>query len=230
MAAEGEKPQPVRSVVNLEELPETFPTHLHAPEFWEELGRSVATFGFLEDTLKRAILAITGTTEIPLDKKPEEAVREWHELLEKMTSDTLGPLINKFEIAVKANAKSTISNLDELIHDLREASKHRNVICHGSWGAPDKMGRSKPFFISNKKLIFDTPVDVAFLRQLQKHAAHLAASVINTVTSMGVQFPGSKSPGKPIWPIEAHSTKAQPFRLAGRCAAKPISESTCGEP
>ncbi len=30
-------------------LPPSFPTHQHSPKFWEQLGRTVATFGCLEE-------------------------------------------------------------------------------------------------------------------------------------------------------------------------------------
>ncbi len=42
-------------------LPAHYPTHLHDATFWESLGRAVATFGFLEEVLARAIFAFTGT-------------------------------------------------------------------------------------------------------------------------------------------------------------------------
>lgn len=52
------------SVVAFDRLPPGFPTHGHAPAFWEALGRAVATFGFLEETFAKAIFAFTGMREI----------------------------------------------------------------------------------------------------------------------------------------------------------------------
>ncbi len=40
-----------RAIVNQRDLPPMFPTHGHAAQFWEALGRAIATFGFLEETL-----------------------------------------------------------------------------------------------------------------------------------------------------------------------------------
>jgi len=59
------------NVVDAAQLPESFPTHRHHPRFWEALGRVVGTFGFLKQTLGKAIFAITATTEFS-----EEAVSE----------------------------------------------------------------------------------------------------------------------------------------------------------
>ncbi len=50
-------------VVDFDQLPELYPTHFHEAVFWEWLGRTVATFGFLEDVLGRAIFAFTATRE-----------------------------------------------------------------------------------------------------------------------------------------------------------------------
>ena len=53
--------------------------------------------------------------------------------------------------------------------------------------------------MNRQKEIFDTPVDLAFLRQTQIATAELACEVVNTVTHMGLQFPGGAGPGKTIF-------------------------------
>ena len=77
---------------------------------------------------------------------------------------------------------ATIENLGDLLNDLRDASVIRNVLCHGSWRGPDNGGRSLPFFVNKKVRVFDTPIDIAFLRQVQRHAAELASAMVSTVT------------------------------------------------
>jgi hypothetical protein len=49
--AEDATPEPRRYVVDYRKAPPNHPTHMHAPAFWEGLGRVVATFGFLEEAL-----------------------------------------------------------------------------------------------------------------------------------------------------------------------------------
>ena len=56
-----------------------------------------------------------------------------------------------------------------------------------------------PFFVDKKKRIFETPIDVAYLGQVRQHVVELICNVINTVTHMGWQFPGSSGPGNPIF-------------------------------
>jgi hypothetical protein len=99
--------------VDFDNMPNLFPTHLHPPSFWECLGRSVATFGLLEDALARAIFAITGTRNYP----PEEldaAFQKWIPQLEKAISDSLWQLIQDYASAMRAHQDAKLENLDDL--------------------------------------------------------------------------------------------------------------------
>lgn len=60
--------EPKRFITDHRKVPVNFPTHLHSVEFWGALGRVVATFGFLEQTLGKAIFSFTATREIPDDE------------------------------------------------------------------------------------------------------------------------------------------------------------------
>ena len=179
-------------------LPPDFPTHRHKPEFWASLGRAVATFGFLEDALSKAIFALTATTHYE-ESEIEAEYSAWLPTLERALVDPLGNLIDVYGKAVRDNQVANVKNLDELLTDLRSASTLRNVICHGSWPPPDSKGASVPSFVNKKRGVFQSPIDIAFLQQLQKSTADLACEVINTVTHMGWQFPGSNGPGETIW-------------------------------
>jgi hypothetical protein len=189
--------EPKRYIVDYKNLQESFPTHLHSGEFWEALGRTVATFGFLEEVLGKAIFSFTATREIPEDQIQCE-FEKWLPTLQRALRDPLGGLIDAYGKAVCNNKAATIMNVVSLLRDLRNAAALRNVLCHGSWRAPDKEGRSVPFFVDKKNRIFETPIDIAYLRQVHLHVVELACNVINTVTHMGWQFPGSSGPGNPI--------------------------------
>lgn len=186
-----------RVVVDWKNLPPKFPTHAHHAEFWEQLGRTIATFGFLEEMLGKAIFAITGTTEYSEEAVAEE-LDKWVPKLERALYQPLNQLIDVYVKSVRDNQSSTIENLAELEKDLRKAAEIRNVLCHGSWRIPDSDGASVPHFVNKQMVVFDTAVDIAFLERVQAHVAELGCAVINTVTRMGWQFPGSAGPGKPI--------------------------------
>ena len=184
--------------VDFNESPPLFPTHRHHPVFWEKLGRAIATFGFLEEVLGRAIFAFTATTPYN-ENEIQAAFERWLPTLEKALIDQLGSLIDAYGKAARSNSAATVENLDELLDELRKASVIRNVLCHGSWRSPDDRGRSLPLFVNRKKEVFDTPIDVAYLEQTQQAVVELARAVFDTVTRNGWQFPGSKGPGKVVF-------------------------------
>lgn len=187
--------------VDFQNLPMKFPTHRHADKFWEALGRTIATFGFLEEMLGRAIFSFTATRQIPHNEQEAE-FKKWLPTLERALTDPLRGLIDSYAKAVRANSNATVSNPDDLLENLRKASDLRNVLCHGSWRLPDEQGRSRPLFVNKKGEVFQTPIDVAFLEREQRQVIKLACDVINSVTHMGWQFPGSGGPGTPIFPLQ----------------------------
>ncbi|WP_156842081.1 hypothetical protein [Novosphingobium aquimarinum] len=185
-------------MIDIAALPEGFPTHLHLDEFWQELGRTIATYGFLEETLGKAIFAFTAVTEYQ-DDEVSTALEKWQGQLEKALTDPLGAKIQAYESAVKAYGRCGLSGFETLILDLRKASHLRNALCHASWRPPDQNGASRARFFDRKFYEFETAVDVSFLNHTRRHVVELAMAVVSSVTSNGWQFPGSNGPGEPIW-------------------------------
>lgn len=190
--------EPNGHLVNQDGLPADFPTHRHADAFWAELGRTVATFGFLEQTLGKAIFGLTATQHYE-EAELGAAYEAWLPKLKRAVSDPLGGLIDTYAKALKDNPDPNFHNPKALVDDLRAASALRNVLCHGSWGVPDADGKSLPFFVTPKMMIFTTPIDIAHLRQTRAHVVELICTVINSVTHRGWQFPGSSGPGDVIF-------------------------------
>ena len=187
-----------RFFVDRNSLPAQFPTHTHPPLFWEQLGRTIATFGFLEEVLGKAIFAFTGTRKCDADEIGD-AYNRWLPKLERTLIDPLCGLSDSYGKAVRENQDSTIENVGELVESIKRAATIRNVLCHGSWSVSDIEGKSLPFFVNRNKEIFGTRIDIPFLRQVQDHVRDLACDVIDTVTRMGWQFPGGVGPGETIW-------------------------------
>jgi hypothetical protein len=194
-----EAPNP--HIVNFEALPPSFPTHRHSVEFWEGLGRLVATFGFLEEILGKAIFAFTATREYSEDEVEAE-FEAWLPTLQRALNEPLNPLVTAYSQAVRNHHAPPLdeASLDELVRQLRQVATLRNAICHGSWRqAPDSEGRSVPFYVDRRLGIFGDPIDLQYLQSLQRSVAELACDVMNTVTLLGWQFPGSKGLGEPIF-------------------------------
>ncbi|WP_116894942.1 hypothetical protein [Pseudomonas savastanoi] len=179
------------------QLPTDYPTHRHSGEFWEQLGRTVATYGFLEQVLGRAIFALTATRRYAQDEL-EQAYSNWLGQLERALSDSLGDLITAYGNALRNYHERPVSNPEQLVEDLRQAGHLRNVLCHGAWQVPDANGKSLPLFVDRKQRIFATSIDVAYLQQVRAQVSGLVCAVINSISSIGLQFPGSVGPGESI--------------------------------
>ena len=187
------------NLVDSLKLPSDFPTHRHPAAFWEMLGRVIATFGFLEETLGKAIFALTATREYADDER-QKAFEDWLPVLERALVNPLSNLIDEYCKAVRDHQSGEFEGFADLKKDLHDATLIRNVLCHGSWRVPDAEGRSVPLFVHKTKGRFQEPVDVKFLEQTQYAVKELVIAVINSVTRLGVQFPGSNGRGKPILP------------------------------
>ncbi len=186
------------SYVDRSALPALYPTHLHPGPFWEQLGRTVGSFGFLEEVLGKAIFAFTATRNYS-DSEIENAYNAWLPKLEKALSDQLYQLARSYGAAVREAQHSTVENIDELVQAIKDAANVRNILCHASWRAPDEEGKSLPFFVSSKNELCETKFDIATLRQIQDHVRELACVVMDSVTQTGYAFPGGNGPGERIW-------------------------------
>lgn len=185
--------------IDRDKLPADFPTHAQQPAFWEELGRTVATFGFIEEMLGKAIYALTGTKKFDPEGDPE-AFEKWIKTLERALTGQLSALIGDYEIALKGNERTASVDHCSLIVELQKAKDIRNTVCHCSWGKPDEEGRTTPTFVNRHLEVFQTPVDVQFFQRVRTELRLLACDVMDSVTSVGYKFPGSNSPGEQLWP------------------------------
>ena len=193
--------------INRNALPPSYPTHIQSPEFWEELGRTAATFGYLEDVLVKAYFAITATTshEFETEDLAKVAVEKWGEQLALALADTLVSLAQKYAAAVRKNERANFPGIDVLEASIKTAAESRNALCHGLWGRPDACGKSALSYFSmpGRKVAnlqeFGSRIDIPWLRQLRAGTLGLACDVIDSVTVMGYQFPSSAGPGEPVW-------------------------------
>lgn len=185
-------------IVDATGRPPFYPTHLHSAEFWEHLGRAIATFGFLEEVLGKAIFVLTSERQIAQDEISAE-LKKWQSELEHALADPLGGLIPRYEAALMEAYGKTAEQHGDLLKELRRLKDYRDVLCHASWSrAPDANGRCTPLFVRSKdKLVFDTAIDVGFLVQVQTHTAQIVCAVVSTIAASGRQFPGiSESKGQ----------------------------------
>jgi len=186
-------------------LPNEYPTHLHQSKFWAELGRTIATFGFLEETLGRAIFAINLTTEYD-EKDIAKALDKWKSTLPLNLTDTLPPLAERFEAGVKGHQEANKARAAHIAAEVKRLAEIRNALCHGSWRKPDVQDKSQLHYMAKKAVTdtgvkpFEPKISIKWMQKRRAEALELICDVIDIVTELGWQFPGSTGPGDVIWP------------------------------
>lgn len=117
--------------------------HLHAdwplsrenPAFWGELGKTVATFGDLENTLVTACYGLTKPPADPAAIRPEQvpAYLDWYAGVEAIRTDAMLVLTDRFIKLLKRDGRVPHAVRVELRTRLDELRPWRNALCHGAW-------------------------------------------------------------------------------------------------
>ena len=113
--------------------PPNWPTHKGSEALWEELGRTVATFGMLEDTLARAQFAVTGQQQQVEGVELERQMQTWASELIKGLIEPLKPLGGKLAAAWKAADGELTDGHRAIANEIRVLADERNRLCHGAW-------------------------------------------------------------------------------------------------
>lgn len=178
--------------VDKKSLDSLYPTHMQSPEFWEWLGRAIATCSYLESVLKTAIFVFSSQQPVIENKSGQEA-EQWKKFLSSTRTSQLSRLVSKYEKLVCDTPNGRMENFDKLIKDLKEVGVIRNLLCHATW-LPHASGNSSlPGYVDRRKGVCEQNIDIDFLRQTQKAVLDIAIAVINSVTRMGWEFPGIRS-------------------------------------
>ena len=151
-------------------------TEFMPPNFWEELGRVVAIFGYLENTLKLTIL------NLPLKNTTKEELEKKIQKVDTILTGSLGKLIRELEEILKNLDNHPYSNL---IEELKKAQDHRNILIHGTWSKGEK-GKAYPFFLRlGEEPINMTLYNTKTLHQVREGVVILIRCCINLTDHYG---------------------------------------------
>ena len=176
-------------IIDLSELSTQFPTDEYDAGFWCALGRCIATFGMLEQTLRISILTLTATVPYT-DDQVKDAYQKWYPMVEANKSQTLSPLIEKYRKEISNHPKARVQNLEFLLEDLETLAAYRNPLAHAAWPRLDGALAAVPHYIDRSGSVFSEVIDQKRLEDIQFRTGRMIAAIINTVTHMGYAFPG----------------------------------------
>ena len=176
-------------------VPPNWPTNRANAHFWEELGRLVATFGMLEDTLTRTFYVVSVKRRGDMKGELDEDETEWREKLEKPLSDTLGQIRTRLENEWKQEEGDIPQHREELLCELTALGRERNRLCHGAWVRfGDEDVNTVRFFPKNKELEgkHEQRISMDDLRTVRERGANCIGALIQLVRNeYGVVFPGT---------------------------------------
>ncbi len=175
-------------------------TPVHEPpvcqdRLWEEIGRTVATFGMLEDLLPRALYVITGHASVDETKNANQQVESWCAGLIKNMSDTLCGLAHSLEAAWTERDGLLHQENANLVQEIQILAGFRNRVCHATYQdfvAPDVLHtRDGP----SDSVIVNETVEAGTIGELQdarlRVVATIAALRIEVRTKCRSGFPGA---------------------------------------
>lgn len=168
--------------IDTESIPVKYPTHTHSAEFCEAVGRAVMTCGYLEQRLFqtcRALLILKGKGS---GREAQEVAAEVDAKIAPHLTDSLASLIRFYRECCEQNRDVSPIRTEKVATLCRDIGTLRNVLCHGFWHKPNNDGSVKVDFANRKNGRFDTPITIAWLNQMQRHCAEVAAEVDSTWT------------------------------------------------
>ena len=190
---------PVR--VERNKLPAEWPTHRGTPAFWEELGRTVAAFGFLEDTLARACFALTATREYADSGEAEAAFPKWRTKLERSLTDTLASLTSKIGEAFENDDRVPADVGSDIVRRLHKLAVWRNALCHGAWVRFDADGSAWLRYFrrtGDGPEALDRSLSSEEIASIRAGAVDVTICLVDVVAHTGVRFPGTTPPSMDV--------------------------------
>ena len=124
-------------------LPDGWPVNQGPPEFWQELGKTIAAFGHLERMLGSACLAHVATPEKAMPfvhGGNREAAKKWSTRLRRSRLDAMQRLTRELDQLLRETGRVPHAVRERLVADLGELLPWRNALCHGAWLDVDEDG------------------------------------------------------------------------------------------
>ena len=163
------------------------------PAFWEELGKAVAAFGYLENTLVSACYSLTAPPADPGNMQDEQipALLQWYREVEAFRADSLHVLAGRFDKLLKKDGRVPHTVRNGLRKQLDELRHWRNALCHGAWFgfSGDGAGVLSHYFMENKQAIRFPPT--VALKDLAELRARIVDATIRVEETASVAGSGS---------------------------------------
>ena len=124
-------------------FPADWPVNQGPAFFWQELGKTIAAFGYLERILASTCYALLASPErarVFLDAHDEEATSRWVRRILRSQVDPMHGLTSELDRVLREAGRVPHTVREDLVSELSELRPWRNALCHGAWLSIDEDG------------------------------------------------------------------------------------------
>ena len=176
-------------------LPPDWPVNQGPAVFWQELGKTVAAFGYLEHILASTCYALLSTGKKAaalLEANDHEAIRRWTKRLLRSQTDSMRPLTRELGLLLEEAGLVPRAVREDLVARLDELRPWRNALCHGAWlsVAEDGSARLEHLYRDNDNLpiAFERNVDVKNLSDLRARTVEVTIRIAEAASVAGPAY------------------------------------------
>lgn len=188
-------------IVDRARLPEDWPTNGGSSGFWEQLGRTVATFSHLEDMMARAWFGLTATREFEDMEQAEAAFPDWEKALKETVTGSLHSLTKMLHKAFEDDDRVSDEVAGAYLARLNELRVWRNALCHGAWQGFQEDGSVGLRYFRRRDEgpeSLENRLSVETLASIRAATVEATADLVDILSIAGVRFPGTALPGAPV--------------------------------
>ena len=175
-------------------LPPDWPVNQGPAVFWQELGKTVAAFGYLEHILAStcyALLATGARAAALLEADDNAALSEWWKRLVGSQTDSLYRLTRELETVLTEAGLVPRAVREELVARLDELRPWRNALCHGAWLSVDENGSASLEHVYKYEGLpagFERNVDVKRLSDLRARTVDVTIRIAEAASVAGPAY------------------------------------------
>ncbi len=180
--------------IDRDALPPNWPVNEGPAVFWQELGKTVAAFGYLEHILASTCYALLATGERAvelLEADDHEALSEWCKRLLSSRTDSLYRLTLELDRVLNEAGLVPRAVREDLVARLDELRPWRNALCHGAWlsVAEDGSGCLEHIYrYDGLPAGFERNVDVKRLSNIRARTVGIAIRIAEAASVAGPAY------------------------------------------
>ena len=213
-------------------LPPDWPVNQGPAVFWQELGKTVAAFGYLEHILASTCYALLATGERAaalLEADDHAALSEWWKRLLGSQTDSMHRLTLELSRVLDETGLVPRAVREDLVARLDELRPWRNALCHGAWlsVAEDGSGCLEHVYrYDGLPAGFERNVDVKRLSDIRARTVDITIRIAEAASVAGPAYTHMGGAGYALATVmprmyEPRSAPPEPELLhAARCAVE----------